>query len=345
MEIFQIDSSWDARLTGFLDQISERAPGVLAYHYPFYRDALIAEGMGELYAFVLTENAEIFGYLPGFLKKTPVGSVYNSMPYFGGNGGVLHACPPERPDPTEALLSGLNDWLACEEGLLSAVIHSAFLAETTPYREAWPDALISERFTQFLPITADEWPKKVRYDIRRCEKLGVTLSEAVTPGHLETFYAIYVDNCLQAGIPAKSFSFVGRMATEGVAAGHVHLAFAWHEEVMIGGLMTLEGGRTVSYYLPCSRPEARHLQPALLLIDHAYQAARSRGRRWWNWEASPGRDSGVYAFKKRWGSEEAPYLTLTRPYAGPDVFQQVGIDGLKQSFPSMYVYPFDRLTP
>jgi len=343
MEILRIDESWDATLTAFLDQAGQHSPAALAYHYPFYREALREEGMGAPYNLLMLENGIVYAYLPGFLKQTPLGAVYNSMPYFGANGGVIAFVPPDRDDPTEAVLEGLEAHLSCEPDLLTSVIHTPVTGPHATYRAAWPDAVVMDRFTQLLDLDGLEWPAKVRYDLRRSEKLGVTVDETLSPERLSEFYRIYAANCEDAGIAVKSFSMIERLCTRGRDEGHVHIAFALHNERLIGGLMTLMGGATASYYIPCSLPEARSLQPGMVLADHAIQVARNRAMKWWNWEASPGRDSGVYAFKHRWGSREAEYLTLARARQPEQRLREIGADALRAAFPCMFVYPFSRL--
>jgi len=239
----------------------------------------------------------------------------------------------------------LEAHLACEPDLLTTVIHTPVGGDAASYRTAWPDAVVMDRFTQVLDLDGLEWPAKVRYDLRRSEKLGVVVDETFTPERLAEFHHLYAANCADAGIATKSPAMLERLCTRGRDEGHVHIAFALHDDRVIGGLMTLMGGATASYYIPCSLPEARPLQPGMVLADHAIRAARARGMKWWNWEASPGRDSGVYAFKRRWGSREAEYLTLARARQPETRLREIGADALRAAFPNMFVYPFSRLEP
>ena len=47
MECIRLTSEHDAELAAFLDAAADANPGILAYHHPFYRDALAAGGVGE----------------------------------------------------------------------------------------------------------------------------------------------------------------------------------------------------------------------------------------------------------------------------------------------------------
>ena len=71
--------------------------------------------------------------------------------------------------------------------------------------------------------------------------------------------------------------------------------------------------------------------------------AATAGLRFWNWEGSPSRDSGVYRFKAKWGSSASPYRIYVRPYVPEEVFRTLGADRLRAEFPNVYVYPHARL--
>jgi len=113
---------------------------------------------------------------------------------------------------------------------------------------------------------------------------------------------------------------------------------------MIGALIMLLGPKTASYYLPCSTAEHRSLQPGTLLIDHACRDAIACGIRYWNWESSPDRDGGVYRFKKKWGSIELAYNVTVVPLGSLEPLYAMGAEGIAETFPFFYVFPFDRLS-
>ena len=116
-----------------------------------------------------------------------------------------------------------------------------------------------------------------------------------------------------------------------------------HDEEMIGGLLIVRSPTTASYYVPCTLPQARTLQPGSVLVDRAVEEMRAAGVRTWNWESSPSRDSGVYRYKKKWNSNEAAYRIYIWCSGGLEPLQEVGQERLATEFPHFFVYPFDRL--
>jgi Acetyltransferase (GNAT) domain len=334
----------DARLVAFLDDLGRASPAALAYHYPFYRDAIAAAGVGEPTSFALEENGAITAVLPGFSRSTDSGTVFASLPFFGPNAGVLTANDGGAFARHRHLLDALRAWMRTHPRPLAASLQTPFLLpDFTAYDTLLPDALVVDRFTQQVDIQAGEWPSKVRYDLRRAVNLGVTVERGLTGEKLDAFYQLYVDNAQAVGIAVKPRAVVDQLAIRGVAEGRVKLYSAWHEGRFVAGLMVLWGPSVVSYYLPCNLDAARSLQPGMLLIDAAVQDARAAGRRWWNWEGSPSRESGVYMFKKRWGSTESAYRTYALPFQPPEIFATLGKERIAAEFPYTFVYPFNRL--
>ena len=335
----------DARLAAFLDDLGRASPAALAYHYPFYRDTIAAAGVGEPTTFALEEDGVLTALLPGFSRSTDTGTVFASLPFFGPNAGVLAAAGDRAAERHRLLLDALRAWMRTHPRPLAASLQTPFLLpDFATYDALLPDALVVDRFTQQVDIQAGEWPSKVRYDLRRAANLGVTVERGLTSERLDAFYQLYMDNAQAVGIAVKPRSVVDQLATRGVAEGRVKLYSAWHEGRFVAGLMVLQSPSVVSYYLPCNLDAARSLQPGMLLIDAAVQDARAAGRRWWNWEGSPSRESGVYMFKKRWGSTESPYRTYVLPFQPPETFAALGKDRIAAEFPFMFVYPFNRLS-
>src|SRR4051812_34188191 len=91
LKVTLLEKTTDAVYAAFLDRLSGKNPAVLGYHYPFYRDMLVSAGIGEPLYYGAWAGPELVGVLPGFIKKSPAGLAYCSLPFFGPNAGVLCA--------------------------------------------------------------------------------------------------------------------------------------------------------------------------------------------------------------------------------------------------------------
>lgn len=334
----------DQNYSDFLDRLSADNPAVLGYHYPFYRDAMLLINIGTPKYAGFFDAGILRGVLPGFQTRADVGSVYCSLPFFGPNGGVLcedNAC-------TEiihsVLISFVLEEFSREKNPITASFYSSFLFERfSYYRINIAPLVVTYRSTQMMEIDERIWDSKIRYDIRRAQNAGITISEECNEMNIEMLYNIYFENCRDYGIPVKPKIVIDALANWKNATDHVCFYFALFEGRIIGGLIGVYSPSTLSYYLPCTKDSFRTLQPGTLLVDYAYQKARKKGIKYWNWESSPNIDSGVYKFKKKWGSTPVEYQIFTYRFADKSIIQKLGREGLLKEFPYYFVYPFQEL--
>lgn len=333
----------DNEVTNFLDRLGQTTPSVLGYYYPFYRQMLTEIGVGRPVYLGARANGELVGLLPAFARDSAVGKVYSSLPYFGPNAGVLCSGRELRAEIHTALLGALLRRAEQGKALSCSVYTPLLLEEFDLYDAVMPQAIIVKKFTQYLDLRAATWDKKIEYDLRRAERMGVEISKNIAPGRLQAFYAIYEQNCRDHGVPLKPKKCVEFLVGEALTGKHTDIYFAFYEGQMIGGLLMIWSPLAASYYIPCTLAGAKTLQPGTLLIDRAVQDARARGIQVWNWESSPSRQSGVYRFKDKWGSLEGHYRIYVQIFRVRETFRQLGRDGILRHFPFYFVYPFDLL--
>lgn len=344
MIVAPLTSSEDGELTDFLGQLAETRPALaLAYHAPFHRDLMRTHGIGTPSWLGARRDGRLVGVLPTVVRRSDTGTVLCSLPFFGPNAGPLcHA--KDAAEAVPALVSAARGILAAQPDPLSMTLYGGLdLADDDLLAAAMPEAVVIERFSQVTDLDGTPWSKGMRYDIRRAHALGLTIDDAVTDNRVAEMYALYRQNCADAGIPLKPFALLADLAAQARPEGPVRLSFAFHDGRMVAALMVLWGPRTVSYYLPCTLAEARALQPGVALIDAAATQARAAGRTLWNWEGSPSRECGVYKFKARWNTREVPFRIRVEAWAPLDRFRALGRERIAAAFPGFFVYPFNLL--
>jgi hypothetical protein len=334
----------DSEYTEFLDRLGAVHPAVLGYHYPFNRQMLGDIGMGEATYFGAWSAGDLIGVIPGFLRRSRSGAAYCSMPFFGPNAGVI--CEPHGMEDAihAALFRAVWEQLSGVGDLLTASFYTPFLRDRFElYDRAMPDAVVVDRTTLYLFLPDAPSDARSRRLLATEPRPGVEIRTCVTPQRVAEFYDVYLANCAASGIPIKPRRAVEAVMTRGTEAGRVRCYFAYHAGEMIAGLVTMWGPSTASYYIPCTRPDMRPLQPGTALAGRAVRDAALAGLRFWNWEGSPSRESGVYRFKAKWGSLESLYRIYVRPYVPEEVFREIGADRLVAEFPNLHVYPHARL--
>lgn len=351
--IERLTSEHDAELTAFLDGLGDSPLGaiVLGHHYPFYRDLLL-EVLGpdvESLTFAARDDeGRVVGVLPGLLRKSGGIACYNSLPFFGANAGVLTDFARTDAIVIEAALTAATLEEMARVNAATSVFYSAFW----PYAErvgsgprSHPNAITIQRETVAMRLAPGTvWSPKIRYDLRKASVAGVTVVDGIAPEDVDEVFAIYAANVAALGIPLKPRAILaGLVAAQ--ESGRVLAATARLRGEIVGALVLLRGPQTVSYYLPCQIAAHKSLQVGTVLVDHLSRRAAALGTRHWNWEGSPGPESGVRRFKMKWGSASMPYWLTIVP--GPRVADVQAFDpaAIAARFPYFFVYPFSRLPP
>ena len=322
------------------------AAQLLGYHTPDYQTEMEAVLQDHCRHILVRDSAATLrGYLPFREKAGAHGTVINALPFFGPNGLLLATDDAAR----DALLNAFRG-AAQRPEVLSAVLYTPFLADPEPIAATLrPDRRLA-RMTQYLDLQDFAgWPKKRRGDLKRAGGAGFTIRTA-KQDDLELLYAIYVENCLEVGIPQKPHGYFA--ATFALAAGTAPRPWQaplWlaieHGGEVVGGLLAMRGAVTASYTIPIAQSALRPLQPIAALIDAAVEMCRTGGIRYWNFESSPGEDDPVFKYKERWGALRAGYeLQILYPN-GAERLSSLTPEGLRLEYPFYFVCPYGDLAP
>lgn len=345
MHVEILSTSHDDVYERFLQELGQSCPAVLGYHFPFYRDMLVSLGVGEPLYLGAFSGDELVGVLPGFVKRTSVGTAYCSLPFYGPNAGILSRVPVSL-DVHGALLKYVIAFMEREAAPITASFYTPFLSGDYPLYDSYLEqsVITIDKETLYLDLArTDKWEKGINRDIRYAIGRGVVVSQDVPADRFSEIYHIYERNCRDYGIPPKPERAIHSILTEGVRTNHAVCYAALHEKKVVGALIMMLGPKTASYYLPCTLHEARGLQPGSLLIHHAVEDARKRGILFWNWEATPPSETGVYRFKKKWGSIDGSYKIYVKRFRSEAELANIGRDILTAEFPYFFIYPYSRL--
>jgi hypothetical protein len=333
------DTSADAAYDRFLS--AYEGSNLLGYYTLTFRD-VISQTLGdEFFYFVATQAAQPVAILPGFLRRTPAGNVFNSLPFFGPNAGILYDPDCDREVVFAALFEALEELMRTENVISASVYEPLFSQDRDLYERHFRPTHVTRRSTQVTDLTHElSWSKAREWDIRKARRSGVeTVPGAVTAAdpHLNAFYSIYSKNCADNGAPRKPRSFFD--AVWNMRCPDARIRYAFHDGALVGGLLMFGAGTSASYYTPAVDRDARKLQVLPLLIDEMATALRDEGFRRWNWERSPSRESGVFQFKARWGAAVSDYAVFTRVLCGESEIRRLVEDF--ERFRYYFVVPFE----
>jgi hypothetical protein len=313
----------------------------LLYYGHRYKDFLKALlGCEEEYL-IATENDEIRGVLPLLYAERDGRRVYNSLPYYGSNGGIL-----TQDAAAFGALSAAYDEIARSERTLSATVISNPLGEVDlsnlshNYKDYRIGQLTNISFKEnhrerLMSVIDSTAVRNIKKAAREEIEIGTDAAEF---GRLRE---IHEENMQAIGGLAKSERFFALIPEHFEAGRDFDLYVARKEGLVIAALLIFYFNHTVEYFTPAIDSRYRSIQPLSLILIEAMTAASRRGFRWWNWGGTWGSQTGVYRFKKKWGAEERNYYYFTQ-LNDESVLDWTPKQAL-EAFPNFFLLPFSAL--
>jgi Acetyltransferase (GNAT) domain len=337
MEITRLQSE----LAGAYDRYLLTRRGSLFYYCSKYKDFLKRLlGCEEEYLLAV-DGGEIKGVLPLMYREKDGGRVYNSLPYYGSNGGVTASDRAAYRD----LISAYND-IACDEATVSSTVIGNPLVEQD-------DACIQHnyedyRIGQFTDISFRTDPRNeimARIDASAGRNVKKALREGVTvevePAQMARLRQMHQDNISAIGGMPKADDFFSLVPDHFTPGQDFNLYVAKKDGVVIAGLLLFYFNSTVEYYTPAIDEEYRSIQPLSLILLTAMIDAARQGYALWNWGGTWGTQTGVYRFKKKWGAVERNYTYHVQ--LNDRSILGWSREQILSAFPNFYVAPFSAL--
>ena len=328
----------------------DRCPVSLVQHSLNWRDFVLSFSEEEDACLIAKDAGEIVGVLPAFIFRCELGDIIESTPFAGTYGGILSHLTGRRRDALfRCMLSSLVRF-AQEQGCVLVTITTPPFADDLGSYDAHFQADFSrECFYQYLCL--DEEPlsnvsSRRRYVIKREVRQAqeeLTINCECDEARLEEWYSIYAERFAEIGaapVPKAFFENARRIL---FPAGNGKFWFAFHEGRLIGGTLLVHNRHVMDYLSTAFCTRDRGYNPGNLIIAEALRWARQQTIRYFNWKSAPSRDSGVYRYKARWGSEESSHYFLTRITGDIGRLRKVGLATVKQAYLGHYVMPYEAL--
>ncbi len=169
-----------------------------------------------------------------------------------------------------------------------------------------------------LPDSADalmaSFKSKLRSQVRKSEKNGLTYSIANSPQQLDDFYHIFAINMRKLGSPVHSKQWFERLIQN--YGEHLHLSVVYHEQTPVGAGIVLSNNQRMAIPWASTVAEYNRLAPNMMLYWSLLKQACDIGCK----EFDFGRSSfgeGTFKFKKQWGAQAIPlkWSNLANPIA------------------------------
>lgn len=322
-----------------------RTPSTLVYSEPRFLELVSEHLAAQSYWLVARRKDVITGLLPFLVKDGPLGPVFNSLAYYGSNGGVIQA---ESDIASKAeLLNSFYSMADDAKAVSATIITNPLEGDSEFYNSQIMYDFRDERIGQVthLPARAedllDRFTDPRPRNIRRAVKEGVTVARGGAAA-LDFLHSTHVDNMVAIGGIAKKRAFFDAIPSK-MESDDWAIFTASLGGKPIAALLLFYFNRTVEYFTPVIVQSHRNSQALALIIYEAMQDAIQRGFANWNWGGTWLTQGGVYDFKKRWGTSQYQYFYYTRVMNAQLMTRDSAF--LLEHYPGFFLIPFKQLTP
>lgn len=291
--IFTCHDPVAARLDAYVRSHPQGSP----YHLNAWRLAVeTAYGYPGLALVAHAEDGRIAGLLPLCEVKVPMrGCSWVSLPYCDLGGPLA--------DSAE-MAAALAD--RARAAMRARGIASMDLRCTMQPGEE-EQALAGRKVRMLLELgrSAQEmmaaYPPKLRSQIRKAEKNGLSFEVAAAPGAVDDFYEVYARNMHRLGSPAHSRRWFAAIEAGYAASGDVTIGLVRHAGQVIGAGLVLHAGQRAAIPWASTVAEFNHLAPNMLLYWGLQAHLAEHGVSSFDFGRST-MGEGTYRFKRQWGA-------------------------------------------
>lgn len=348
--VTEIDDADHAKLDAFLKQSGNS----LLYYSPSYLLLLKNYLKCTIAVVTIEQNNRMVAYLPLAIKTGALGSICNSLPFYGSNGSMVVApslSDAEKQDCYRLLLDEAGKIVREHNCIASTFITNPLDPGVNEYfKENFEHSFVDERIgqiTELPPGSDDENILMALFDdprprnIRKAIKSGILVHADSIVNQKDFLYQTHTANILAIGGIPKEKEFFDRIADH-FSEENCKVYIASLNGAPVAALLLFYYNKTVEYFTPVVVDEFRSMQPTALIIFKAMQDAANAGYNKWNWGGTWLSQGGVYDFKKKWGAKDYHYFYYTRLY-NEDVRNYSKSDLLEQ-YPNFFVLPFNQVS-
>ncbi|GLX82110.1 FemAB family XrtA/PEP-CTERM system-associated protein [Thalassotalea eurytherma] len=299
-------NSWD-------EYVSNNA-NASAYHQWAWLATVEQAYKFSVYRLMAIENGKTVGVFPlAYIKKPFMAGKLSSLPYCDLGGVLADSDEIKQQLLAEAFKLGAEKSIAKIE------------YRTHAARDREPSTLQKVRMVLPLPSSSEElmqsFKSKLRSQIRKATKNGLTASTGNDKAHLDGFYQVYCKNMRDLGSPAHSFQWF-QSIVENYKENAVIANVYFKGEVIGAGLILVNNQACVIPWAS-TNGDYNKLAPNMLLYWTLLSYASDNGITSFDFgRSTPG--EGTYKFKAQWGAQPQG-LDWYDFYQGKPVIESAGV--------------------
>jgi len=275
--------------------VSAHESGTPYHKWAWLNSITAAYGFKTVGWLVTNEQGEVLGVLPMAKISIPLlSSKLTALPYCDAGGVLANSIEVKNQLLDKAITFANDNKITTIEHRQTKVLDQA--------EELSQESKV--RMLLALPESSEEllasFKSKLRSQIRKAEKNGLTASTGNDQQHLDGFYQVYTRNMRDLGSPAHSKRwFESVISTFG---GEAIIANVYKDDVVVGAGIVLFNGERCSIPWASTVADYNRLAPNMLLYWSLLAYSTDSGCKEFDFgRSTPG--EGTYKFKAQWGAK------------------------------------------
>ena|SRR3989338_2452558 len=308
-----------------------------------WRDVIRGLGPDEPHLLLGRDNGKPVGVLPLYLYRGKFGNIMTSVPQPGSLGGI--ACLDGYNDK-EALYKALINYAVDlgreKECRLLTIITNPFAQDDALYRKFLFPEYELENFTQFIGLGNSSYvitSKNIKRDLKTSISEGVTIKETLSASDFDALYKIHCKRQAEIGAIPLDKRLLENIFNIACPANKARIFLAYHDGSIIAGWILIHNKLIADVFVIAADSAFDRLFPNFALADYSIRWVQGEGKRFYNWQSAPGRSSGVYKFKNRWGSKEATYYFFTKTLGDVSGIMNSNFSGVRSAYANHFLLP------
>jgi len=313
-----------------LDNYVLEHPGCSLYHLSAWRNSIVAAYQHRQLVLVARHGGVITGYLPLCLVETPLlGKKIVSLPFADYCGALADSA-----EISNTLLQRAAELLGDYQAKSLQIRSRQFDLHLTNSVTPTQDQLEQLKIRMCVPLADSaeallkSYKPKLRSQIKKAEKNGLTVQWSDDFAALQAFYQIYCRNMHRLGSPVHSFRWFEALWHQLKAVDAIRIALVRFGEVPVAAGVVITAKHQAWIPWASTLTEFNHLAPNMLMYWHIQANLADKGVKIFDMGRSTAGE-GTFRFKAQWGAEaEALYwfdytklqlepVLLTGQSAGP----------------------------
>ena len=343
MDVVEIDFT-DRELIDRYDRLFEECPDAFIQQSTHWAEVIKDLGPDRPVFLLCHHGGQDIAGLPLYLYENDLGNILTSVPQPGPLGGIFfkEGLPAGVIDDVyRSLLDRALNLAERFNCITLTIITTPFCNDLDRYERYLSPDFVFENFTQYISLCQPVHRSHGhRNNLNRAKKAGYSVQVCQSLSQLCAWYKIHRERHRELGAPPLEYRLFENIFRVLVPRNKAQLVLVLSQGEIASGGLYIYHKRAMDVFMLSTA--SKHLNDGANFINTDYSTswAEELGVQLYNWQSSPSRESGVYHYKRQWGSVEAPFYFVTRLLCEPRRMQKMGLGTLKAQYPWHYVVPY-----